>query len=80
MSPIRHPSATARTSTTVPAQAPSPLDRRQTGRRGTLLALHRRYGNRRVQSIIQAKLNPGPVDGSHRRDADRASEPTRAGV
>ncbi|MFJ4790895.1 DUF4157 domain-containing protein [Streptomyces sp. NPDC088794] len=38
---------------------------------GRLQGLQRRYGNRRARSMIQAKLNVGPVDDHYEREADR---------
>lgn len=46
-------------------------ERRPAHPREGLLDLHRRYGNRRVQGMIQAKLDVGAVDDPLERAADR---------
>ncbi|MFY1652531.1 DUF4157 domain-containing protein [Solwaraspora sp. WMMB762] len=52
----------ARTPVGAASSTPSVLARGPAGSRGALLALHRRYGNRRVQSVIQAKLSEGSLE------------------
>ncbi|WP_329311151.1 eCIS core domain-containing protein [Streptomyces sp. NBC_01262] len=80
MSQTRRASASAaQTSATAVASAPSASARRSAGPRGALLALHRRYGNRWVQSVIQAKSNVGPADDPHQQDAERISRLAMAG-
>ncbi|MDW4911118.1 DUF4157 domain-containing protein [Streptomyces sp. ADMS] len=80
MSQTRRASASAaQTSATAVASAPSAPARRSAGPRGALLALHRRYGNRWVQSVIQAKSNVGPADDPHQQDAERISRLAMAG-
>ncbi|WNZ08076.1 DUF4157 domain-containing protein [Streptomyces sp. 11x1] len=58
---------------TVAAEGPVSPGRRPARPGDGLLHLQRRYGNRRAQGIIQAKLNVGPVDDPLEREADRVS-------
>ncbi|WP_371658257.1 DUF4157 domain-containing protein [Streptomyces sp. NBC_00280] len=63
---------------TTAGEGPASRARRPAHPRDGLLQLQRRYGNRRAQGIIQAKLNVGPVDDQLEREADRVSRPATA--
>lgn len=55
------------------AEGPASRACRPASPRDGLLRLLRRYGNQCARSVIQAKLNVGPVDDPHEREADRIS-------
>ncbi|WP_416978232.1 DUF4157 domain-containing protein [Streptomyces sp. T028] len=66
VTPARKAPATA-------AEDPVSQECRPAHPRDGLLHLQRRYGNRGVRGVIQAKLNVGPVDDPLEREADRIS-------
>ncbi|WP_329311154.1 eCIS core domain-containing protein [Streptomyces sp. NBC_01262] len=58
---------------TAAAESPASREHRPAHPHDGLLNLQRRYGNRGVRGIVQAKLNVGPVDDPLEREADRVA-------